>query len=405
MRRGRGSTRARSVGTVVLAGLLAGCMTDEGGPEGDDPTPTLPETPYAYDPPLPDHVRASITPGVDNTPPDNPITDAGATLGRVLFHDRRLSVNHEISCASCHRADAAFADTVASSAGFDGGATARNSMPILEVRYYARGRMFWDERATSVEDQVLRPIQDEVEMGLTLDELEARVAAASFYAPLFEAAFGDDRITRERIARALAQYVRSIATWSSRWDEAVATATGIADDLPGFTTEENRGKQIFFGQHDPVTRGLCGSCHMRENPLAVLPPGAPPRPLVNVALFQSIGPADNGLPPREGDVGVGALAGPQADNLFKPPTLRNVALTAPYMHDGRFATLEEVVDFYDHGITATPNLHPALRTPGGQPLRLNLSPADRASLVAFLRTLTDDAVARDPRFADPFASR
>ncbi|MEZ4368142.1 MAG: hypothetical protein R2939_17955 [Kofleriaceae bacterium] len=122
-----------------------------------------------------------------------------------------------------------------------------------------------------------------------------------------------------------------------------------------------------------------------------------------MALFQSIGPADNGLPPREGDLGVGGVSGRAQDaNLFKVGTLRNIALTGPYMHDGRFATLAEVVDFYDHGITATPNLHPALRDAEGRPMRLNLSAADRAALVAFLGTLTDSELASDPRFADPF---
>jgi cytochrome c peroxidase len=240
-------------------------------------------------------------------------------------------------------------------------------------------------------------------MGLTLDELVDRVGSASYYPALFEAAFGDAEVTSDRIARALAQYVRAIASWNSRWDEEVAATGDLAADFPGFTAEENRGKQIFFGQHDPATRGLCGSCHMRENPLATLPPGAPPRPLVNVAFFQSVGAADNGLPPEDGDLGVGDVTGdPRQDNLFKPPTLRNIALTAPYMHDGRFATLEEVVDFYDRGVTATRNLHPALRDADGQPLRLNLTAGDRAALVAFLETLTDSSVAEDPRFADPF---
>ena len=386
--------------SLLLLLLAAGCVDSVPAPER---SPTLPDTLLDYDPPLPAHVAASITPGVDNTPPDNPITDAGATLGRVLFHDRLLSANQTIACVSCHRLDVGLADDLAASEGFDGGATGRTSMSTLEVRYYAGARMFWDERAASVEDQVLRPIQDPVEMGLDLDELVDRVAAAPYYPALFEAAFGDPDVTADRIARALAQYVRAIASWNSRWDGEVAAGADLAADFPGFTAEENRGKQIFFGQHDPATRGLCGSCHMRENPLATLPPGAPPRPLVNVAFFQPIGAADNGLPPAEGDLGVGGVTGdPRQDNLFKPPTLRNIALTAPYMHDGRFATLEEVIDFYDRGVTATPNLHPALRDADGNPVRLGLSPADRAALVEFLHTLTDTSIVDDPRFADPF---
>ena len=221
---------------------------------------------------------------------------------------------------------------------------------------------------------------------------------------MFAAAFGDEAVTAERISRALAQYVRSIVSFDSKWDAGVVQVASIADPFPNYSAEENRGKTIFFGQHDPATRGLCGSCHMRGNPLAARPPGTPPDVMfTNVAFFQSIGPADNGLPTRDDDLGVGGVVNQaRANNLFKPPSLRDVALNAPYMHDGRFATLEEVVDFYDRGITATPNLHPALRGPDGAPLRLRLSPADRAALVAFLHTLTDDSLATDPRFSDPF---
>jgi cytochrome c peroxidase len=391
---------------------LAACITPADSPAPAAPdagarrVPVLPATPYEYDPPLPPHAQASLVPGVDNTPADNPITDAGATLGRVLFHDRLLSRNETVACASCHQAGAGFADPVVASRGFGDGFTARNSMSTIEVRFYARGRMFWDERSATLEDQVLRPIQDAVEMGLALDELVARVSAAPYYAALFEAAFGDEVVTADRISRALAQYVRSIRSFGSRWDEGVTQVAGISAAFPGYTAEENRGKAIFFGQHDPATRGLCGTCHMRQNPLAARPPNTPPVPFTNVAFFQPIGPADNGLTPREGDLGVGGITGVAATrNLFKPPSLRNVASTGPYMHDGRFATLEEVVEFYDHGITATPNLHPALRNPDGTPFLLNLSAADKRALVAFLHTLTDDALATDPRFTDPFPAQ
>ena len=384
--------------------LAAACTTDDPPADlGPIVAPELPATPYAYDVALPLHVMRSITPGADNTPAANPITDAGATLGRVLFFDVQLSASGTISCASCHRGALGFADDSVASAGFAGGSTDRNTMALAEVRFYARGRMFWDERAATLEEQVLQPIQNEVEMGMTLDEVVARIRARAFYAPLFAAAFGDDRVTSERVARALAQYVRAIASYASRWDQGVAQVASIADPFPTFTAEENRGKMLFFGQHDLATRGLCGTCHMRDNPLATRPPMMNAPPLVNVAFFQPFGPTDNGLPTREGDLGVGGqIAMPQLRNLFKPSSLRNVALTAPYMHDGRFATLEEVVDYYDHGITATPNLHPLLRNADGTPLRLQLSAADRAALAAFLRTLTDTSLADDPRFVDPF---
>ena len=376
--------------------LLAACAS-----EGSSAAPELPATPFQYAIALPPHVMASIGPNVDNTPATNPITDAGATLGRVLFYDVQLSANGTVSCASCHRANVAFADDVAASTGFAGGGTARNAMALDEVRFYANKRMFWDERAASVEDQVLQPLQNDVEMGMTLDEVVARVRERAFYAQLFTAAFGDDRVTSERISRALAQYVRAIVSYDSKWDRGVTQVASIAEAFPNFSAEENRGKAIFFGQDDTNLRGLCGTCHMRDNPLATRPPqppGAPPPPpQTNVAFFQPFGVTNNGLPVREDDLGAGG-------GQFKPPSLRNVERSAPYMHDGRFATLEEVVDFYDHDIAPAPNLHPLLRNADGTPLRLHLSPADRAALVAFLKTLTDDSLATDPRFSDPFSS-
>lgn len=390
--------------TLFLFLLGAGCAD----PTGDLPAPALPDAAHDYSPALPDHFRTATLDRFDNTPADNPTTDAGATLGRVLFYDRRLSANGETSCASCHDAAAGFSDPRVRSVGFEGEETRRHSMQLINLRWYAREAMFWDERAETLEAQVLMPIQDEVEMGLSLDELVDRVRGADYYAPLFRAAFGDASIDETRIARALAQFVRSIVSFRSRWDEGVAAVGGdIARDFPGFTAEENRGKDIFFGQHDPSTRGLCGTCHLVGNPLAFVPGGPVPPPgvtLDNTAVFFMIEPANNGLI-DETDDGCGEVTGLEEDRgEFKAPSLRNIALTAPYMHDGRFETLEQVVAFYDSGVQAHPNLDPALRVlgPGGAPIRLNLTPADRAALVAFLRTLTDDTLATDPRYADPF---
>src|SRR6185503_10911760 len=180
---------------LAICLVLASCTSEDMSTPTDDKAPVLPATPYAYAVPLPPHAMRSIGPGVDNMPASNPITNAGATLGRVLFFDTQLSANGTVSCASCHRAAVAFADDVVASTGFDGGDTARNTMPLQEVRFYSRARMFWDERAATLEDQVLQPIQNEIEMGMTLDDVIARIRARSFYAPLFSAAFGDDRVT------------------------------------------------------------------------------------------------------------------------------------------------------------------------------------------------------------------
>lgn len=350
---------------------------------------------YTVDPP--DHLADALA-RVDNTPDANPISNAGARLGRVLFWDTELSANRTVACASCHVAESGFSDDVPLSEGFDGGETGRKSMPLVNVRYYRPGRMFWDERAASLEEQVLLPIQDDVEMGLTLDELETRVRAAPYYAPLFEDAFGDPSVDSDRISRALAQFVRSMESFDSAFDAGVAATGDPRAPFPGFTAQENRGKDIFFGDVPGGDgRPLCDACHLPTPP----PDGGPPPPQ-NPGIFFMPGPRVNGLLDPD-DAGVGDRTGLPADiGRFKSPSLRNVELRGPYMHDGRFETLEEVVGFYDRGIQGVPNLDPVLREADGSPRRLGLSPEDRAALVAFLQTLTDPAPADDPRFMDPF---
>jgi len=355
---------------------------------------------------LPASFQTKLVDSFDNTPADNPTTDAGATLGRVLFYDRRLSANGTIACASCHQQSNGFSDGRKKSVGFDGQETARHSMPVVDTRFYRRNKFFWDERASSLEEQVLGPIQSDVEMGMKLDALVSRLSETDYYSPLFKAAFGDEAVTSDRIARALAQFLRAIVSYQSRWDAAMAQGSSIIGDLPGFSAEENRGKQIFFGQHDKSTRGLCGTCHLMVNELAFAPPGAPPLPPdPNAAVFYMGAPANNGLI-DDVDQGIGAITGdPAANGKFKSPSLRNVALRAPYMHDGRFATLEEVVEHYNSGIAAHPNLDPALRQGSpttGAPMKLGLSEGDKAALVAFMGTLTDATLATDARLADPF---
>ena len=337
-----------------------------------EPAPVLPRTPYGYAAiPLPAHLQTPPNRVADNTPRDNPITDAGATLGRVLFYDTRLSRNGTRSCGSCHHQAHGFADTTRFSVGFDGQPTARNAMALSFARFYEPGHYFWDERAATLEDQTLMPIQDPVEMGLTLDEAVARVEAAPFYPPLFADAFGTPEVTPERISKALAQFVRSIVAPNTRYDRARAERPGrTGQPLPGLTDEENRGLAIFFGP------GHCSECHGGD-------------------LMITDRPLANGLDAHPADRGAGF-------GRFKVGSLRNVALTAPYMHDGRFATLEEVVAHYDSGIQPHGALFPALRQGDGRPLRLHLTAKDRAALVAFLRTLTDETLATDPRWSDPF---
>lgn len=336
------------------------------------PEPALPRIPFHYAAPLPDHLLDDTVSRVaDNTPADNPITDAGATLGRVLFYDTRLSRNETVSCSSCHRQAHGFADTTAFSTGFAGERTTRNAMSLAFARFYPNGRYFWDERAETLEAQVLMPIEDPVEMGMTLEETVARLEATTFYPTLFADAFGTPEVTSERLAKALAQFIRSIVAPNARYDQARALQPGpTGQPLPTFTPEENRGLRLFFGD------ARCSQCHGGD-------------------LMITHRPFSNGLDRFPSDQGAGA-------GQFKVGSLRNVALTAPYMHDGRFATLEEVVAHYDSGIQPHFALFPALGGRSGQPLRLDLSPKDRAALVAFLRTLTDETLATEARWSDPF---
>jgi cytochrome c peroxidase len=356
----------------------------------------LPVPPFRYaDIEWPPHFTQELLDARDNTPEDNPITDHGATLGRVLFHDKALSANDTTACASCHRQASGFSDPAKLSIGFEGGETGRNSMSLIETRFYRNGRFFWDERAPTLEAQVLMPIQDAVEMGLTLDELVQKVQERAYYPPLFEDAFGDPAVTSDRIARALAQFVRSIVSYRSRFDEGLAAARTVGEPFANFTPEENEGKDLFFGP------ALCAPCHLDAGP-----PFPPPPP--NQAIFFIDVPMNNGLDAElsGADNGVGDQTGNPEDNgLFKSPSLRSVALTAPYMHDGRFVSLEEVVEFYDSGVKPHPNLHPRLAIPGTTPpvpRKLELTPAERAALVAFLETLTDEPLVADKKYSDPF---
>ena len=180
--------------------------------------------------PLPTSVN-----GLDNAPLDNPVTDYGATLGRVLFYDKKLSANGRIACASCHAPATGFSDPEVLSKGFDNGLTRRHSMTLINARFYQRGRFFWDDRAATLEQQVLMPFQDPVEMGLTLAQLEAIVREQPYYPPLFKDAFGDETVSAERISRALAQFVRSIVSYKSRYDVGRAQVANINAPFPNFT--------------------------------------------------------------------------------------------------------------------------------------------------------------------------
>lgn len=321
----------------------------------------------------PEHLAAEEVAASDNTPIDNPVTDAGAFLGRVLFYDKKLSANYTVSCASCHQQEHGFSDPDAFSTGFNGGLTARNSMGLTNAQFYERASFFWDERAATLEEQVLEPIQNEVEMGLTLPEAVDRVASYAYYEQLFIDAFGDAEVTSARMSLALAQFVRSIVSTQSPYD------VGEANDFADFSAAELLGRQLFNG------RARCATCHSGPN-------------------FVGTRIENNGLEFPYVDEGVGAVTGRERDlGRFKMSSLRNIEKTAPYMHDGRFATLEAVIDHYDDGVVDNPNLGPPLRNEDGTVRQLGLTATEKDALVAFLRTLTDDSVLTDPKFSDPFA--
>jgi cytochrome c peroxidase len=333
-------------------------------------------------------VRAFI-----NTPADNPITDKGATLGRVIFYDKRLSVNDTTACSTCHQQALGFSDSKRFSMGVSTTAsTTAHAMRLGNLQFYGAKTMFWDKRAKSIEELTAVPIENAIELGFDashggFDAVLTKMRSQRYYPELFKWAFGDDAITRTRVEQALGQFQRSLLSINSKWDtgfaqvyDATAIDKGRSKDVPGFTAEENRGRTIFF--NDRGAGGFaCQVCH--QAPSFALSPDS----------------RSNGLDADE-------------RRIFKSPSLKNVALSQHFMHDGRFTTLTEVVEHYNSGVKmgsaldfnlTVPNVP---STPGGLPFlspqRLNLSDADKAALVAFLKTLTDTVLTNDSRFSDPF---
>jgi cytochrome c peroxidase len=381
-----GGRRLATWGGVVPA-LLLGLGLTPAVSRGDGPaaapakgrTLRLPATPYNYaQPDLPAHFKTPEVRRLDNAPRDNPVTDAGAALGRALFYDPRLSVNNTVSCASCHQQKYAFASPNRFSKGYDGRETDRNAPSLVNARYRPGRAFFWDGRAASLEDQALKPIANKVEMGQDLDRLTELLRKDSAYPELFKQAFDDPTITKQRVARALAQFVRSLVSCRSKYDEGAAKATSIRDDFSNFTADENRGKRLFAAR--------CANCHL---------PGG------QTAVFAMNRPRNSGIDPgtRVPDLGVADVTFNAADaGKFVAPDLRNIEFTAPYMHDGRLKTLEEVAEFYSTGVKDHPNLDGFMRGPGRQ----RMTDREKAALVAFLKTLSDPEFLTDPRFADPF---
>lgn len=339
--------------------------------------PVLPQLPYDYVGDIqgiPQSMLFSPLNVLNGEPSYNPTTNWGATLGRVLFYDVGLSANKTTSCASCHHQSHAFADTGAFSTGFMGGHTDRSAMAIVNLRFSRS--FFWDLRVNGLENQVIMPIENALEMGMDTTLLVTRVLSTDYYPPLFEKAFGTRVVTVQRIRYALAQFLRAMVSYRSKYDE------GLNNSFADFTPEETDGMNFYFsGQF------ACNHCHSTQN-------------------FFERDPRNNGLESIATDSGFAAVTGDPADlGKFRVPTLRNVALTAPYMHDGRFRTLDEVLEHYNSGVQPSATLDDRLTTTltiGGPPVQMNMTAYEKQALIAFLNTLTDQSFINDPKFSDPF---
>ena len=316
----------------------------------------------------------------DNTPEDNAITDLGATLGRILFYDKRLSRNNTISCASCHQQEHGFSDLDLASTGV-AGTTGRHSMRLVNGRFAQSRRFFWDNRADTLEAQTTQPIQDHVEMGFsgTLDDpdfgdLVTRLNAIDDYRVLFTAIHGDSAITENRVQLALAQFVRSIQSFDSKFDLARAGEPNQNTPFDAFTDAENQGKALFLDQAG------CASCHR---------------------------PPEFDIDPNTGNNGiVSSLEGGTDFTNTRSPSLRDLvkpdgSSNGAFMHDGSLETLADVVAHYNAIPAVVTGLDRRLQRRGGGQ-RLNLSAQEQSHLVAFLETLSGSNLYTDPKWSNPF---
>ena len=325
----------------------------------------------------------------DNTPNNNPISDEIATLGRVLFYDTNLSLNNTISCASCHKQELAFGDDRLQSEGFEGGLTGRHSMRLVNARFGEEDNFFWDERARSLEQQTTQPIQDHIEMGFsgqdgqpTLDSLISKLSNLDYYNELFDFAFDDTVITEQRIQRAMAQFIRSIQSFDSKFDEGLDQVNNQNANFPNFTNQENNGKRLFLNNNGAG----CQRCHRA--------------PAFDID--------DN----RDNNGIIGVIGDPNAVDLTntRSPSLRDLfgpdgTLNGPLMHDGSLTTIREVIDHYNE-IEIDPrnnNLDNILRGGNnGNGQNLNLTENEKLALEAFLKTLTGRDIYTNEKWSNPF---
>lgn len=329
--------------------------------------------PQAYDLELPSWLGAPYIPA------DNPMTVDGVELGRHLFYDPLLSADNTMSCSSCHLQAKNFADGLAVSTGIDGIAGRRSSMPLINLAYNTKG-FFWDGRAASLEQQALAPVEDPVELHNTWPEVVQRLQEHDTYPTMFRKAFGIEKkqeITKELAAKALAQFERSLISFNSRYDKVVWENQGFPTD------SEERGKQLFFIEESQTEEHPgCSHCHVSTH--------------FTDNTYKNNGLDNPGDLNNYSDKGRGEVTGNLYDNgRFRVPTLRNIALSAPYMHDGRFATLEEVLQHYAEGGHGAENEDVNI-------MPFTLNDQQIADMVAFLNMLTDTTFTNDERFSSPF---
>ena len=383
---------------LVITFLLVGCTKDPdcvGANCDDDPTPISTVAIMAtfngkIDPNnLPNYEDQAIPSYIQkDNGGSNPITNEGAILGRVLFYDKKLSIDNTLSCASCHQQEFAFSDTATVSIGVEGGKTSRHSMRLINARFASEHRFFWDERAATLEEQTTQPIQDHAELGFSgeqgrpgLSDLIKTLEETDYYQELFTLAFGDATVTESRMQRALAQFVRSIQSFDSKYDE------GFSSDFSNFTESEKRGLELF-------TTVPAGSNGQRNGG--------------GLDCFQCHRPPEFDIRPNSGNNGVITVAGnPDIIDLTntRSPTLRDIAntqgeLNGPMMHDGSITTWEELLEEVGNNEVdlRNDNLDPLIPIGGS----LNITEQEAVDLIAFLKTLSGKDVYTNEKWADPF---
>jgi len=341
---------------VFVAVTIASCKKDDAPNTQVDPGPT----PYTL----------AIPAGLPQMqiPADNPLTVEGIALGRRLFFDPILSGNQTMSCGSCHSQKFAFTDSTNQfSVGIDNVPGTRNSMPLFNLGY--QKKFFWDGGAADLETQVIGPIENPVEMHAVLADVIARLNAHPEYPALFKKVFGVDKIASVHLMRAIAQFERTMVSGNSRFDKWKRGEASL-------TAQELNGLALF----ETEAKGDCNHCH------------------VTGSTFSDFEFRNNGVDSIYADAGRYRITLNPADSgKFKTPSLRNIALTAPYMHDGRFRTLQECLDHYNTGFRHSPTLDPAMASQ----VKGRMNAQEMADIIAFLHTLSDEEFTTNPAFKKP----